>query len=47
MILALPRPNESHMFDIEVCDKQIGCISLQEKPEGHAKAVGELVMSDK
>lgn len=39
MIIASPRPNRRHTLDTSKCDKQVGCILLQEQPRGPANPI--------
>lgn len=39
-VLALPRDEGKLTVDTDACDKQIGCVLLQEKPHGTTKRIG-------
>lgn len=38
-VLDLPRTNGNYAVDTEACDRQIGCVLLQEQPDGTTKPV--------
>ena len=39
-ILALPRSEGKFTLDTDACDTQVGCVLLQDQPDGHARPIG-------